>query len=95
MGWSYRKSTRIGPFRVNFSRSGVGYSVGVKGFRAGINSRGRSYTSVSIPGTGLRYTSSPGKPQAGCLIMVVAALAACGAGAGCGLCVALRLLGGT
>ena len=58
MGWSFRKSVRIGPFRVNISKSGVGYSVGGKGFRTGVRSNGSVFQSIGIPGTGLRYTSS-------------------------------------
>lgn len=53
MAWSFRRSTKIGPFRLNFSKSGVGISAGVKGFRVGRTASGRSYTSVGIPGTGL------------------------------------------
>lgn len=34
MGFRFRKSVNLGPLRVNFSKSGVGYSVGGKGFRA-------------------------------------------------------------
>ncbi|WP_075898633.1 DUF4236 domain-containing protein [Actinomadura sp. CNU-125] len=33
MGWHYRKSIRLGPFRLNFSRAGVGHSVGARGAR--------------------------------------------------------------
>lgn len=33
MGFNFRKSIKIGPARVNISKSGVGYSVGAKGFR--------------------------------------------------------------
>lgn len=55
MGWTYRKTIRLGPFRVNMSRSGVGYSVGGPGFRVGVDAKGRKYTSSSIPGTGVRY----------------------------------------
>ena len=33
MGWRYRKSLNLGPFRLNFSKSGIGYSVGGKYFR--------------------------------------------------------------
>lgn len=36
MGFYYRKSVNLGPFRVNLSKSGVGNSVGVRGFRFGI-----------------------------------------------------------
>jgi hypothetical protein len=64
MGWSYRKSVKLGPFRVNLSGKGIGYSVGGRGFRTGVNSRGRKYTNFSIPGTGMSYRKS----GAGCLI---------------------------
>jgi Protein of unknown function (DUF4236) len=33
MGWNFRKPFNFGPLRVNLSRRGVGYSVGVRGFR--------------------------------------------------------------
>lgn len=55
-----RKSVNLGPFRVNLSRSGAGFSVGGRGFRAGVDSRGRKYTSVGIPGTGLSWRKSGG-----------------------------------
>ncbi len=32
MGLFYRKSVNFGPFRVNLSKSGVGYSVGGRDF---------------------------------------------------------------
>lgn len=78
MGWSFRKSVSIGPFRVNLSKSGVGYSIGGGGFRTGVSSRGRRYSSFSIPGTGMRYTTGGKGGAAGCLI--VALLASLGAG---------------
>src|SRR5258708_39666227 len=40
MGWYLRKSFGFGPLRVNLSKSGVGYSMGVRGARIGTNSRG-------------------------------------------------------
>jgi Protein of unknown function (DUF4236) len=40
MGWYLRKSFGFGPLRLNLSKSGVGYSVGVRGARIGANSRG-------------------------------------------------------
>lgn len=55
MGWSFRKSMSVGPFRINAGKSGVGFSVGAGPFRAGVSSTGRTYTSASVPGTGLRY----------------------------------------
>ena len=66
MGWYYRKSVGVGPFRLNISKSGIGYSIGGMGFRTGVSSRGRSYKSLSIPGTGMRYYSSSSKQ--GCLV---------------------------
>ena len=40
MPFYFRKSVSAGPFRFNFSQSGVGISVGVKGFRVGTGPRG-------------------------------------------------------
>ncbi len=37
MGLYIRKSVRVGPFRFNLSKSGVGVSAGVKGFRVGVS----------------------------------------------------------
>jgi predicted alpha/beta hydrolase len=70
MGWNFRKSTRLGPFRVNVSKSGVGYSMGGRGFRVGTNAQGRRYTTFSIPGTGLSYRKS--LPKSGCATLLVA-----------------------
>jgi hypothetical protein len=53
MGWSLRRSKKIGPFRINLSKSGIGLSAGIKGLRVGRDAKGRTYSSVSIPGTGL------------------------------------------
>ena len=33
MGWNFRKSIKVGPARINLSKSGVGYSVGAGGLR--------------------------------------------------------------
>jgi hypothetical protein len=55
MGWSFRRSFRFGPFRVNLSKSGVGYSVGTRGIRVGEDSEGRRYRSLNIPGTGITF----------------------------------------
>ncbi len=53
MGWSFRRSVKIAPgIRVNFSKSGISTSIGVKGFT--YNTRGR--VTASIPGTGIRFT---------------------------------------
>jgi len=50
MGFSYRKSINVGPARINISKSGIGASVGPKGARAGINSKGTSYIRGGING---------------------------------------------
>ena len=41
MGWYLRKGLNFGPLRINLSKSGLGGSVGVKGFRVGTGPRGR------------------------------------------------------
>jgi hypothetical protein len=75
MGFYYRKSIGLGPFRVNLSKTGVGYSVGGPGFRTGVSPRGRRYTTFSVPGTGLGYRTSKGQ---GCLVLVIGLLALAG-----------------
>lgn len=58
MGWSLRKSFKVGPARINLSSRGVGYSVGVRGLRVGSRAGGRGYVSG---GRGmLRFQSSLG-----------------------------------
>ena len=64
MGFSYRKSFKAGPIRVTASKSGVSYSAGVKGARVTKRANGRVQTTVSVPGTGVRYTSTSKKPSA-------------------------------
>ncbi|WP_422122318.1 DUF4236 domain-containing protein [Planococcus sp. X10-3] len=59
MAVRFRKSFKVAPgMRVNVSSRGVGASVGVKGLRHSVNSRGQRRTTTSIPGTGLYSTSS-------------------------------------
>lgn len=53
MGWNFRRSINLGPLRINASKSGIGYSVGGRGFRVGEDAKGRKYTAASIPGTGI------------------------------------------
>ena len=55
MGLRYRKSIKMGPFRLNFSKSGIGYSVGVKGYRVTKKAGGGYRTTASVPGTGISY----------------------------------------
>ncbi len=74
MGFYYRKSVTIGPFRVNVGRSGVGYSIGGRGFRTGVSSQGRRYSTFSVPGTGLGYRAE--HKGLGCLLVAGVLIAA-------------------
>lgn len=56
MGLRFRKSIGSGPFKVNISKSGIGYSFGGKGFRYTKKAGGGFRTTTSIPGTGISYT---------------------------------------
>ena len=59
MGFSYRKSVKICPgVRLNVSKSGLGYSVGGKGYRVTHSANGRVSRTVSLPGTGISYRST-------------------------------------
>ena len=53
MGWGFRRSLKFGLFRVNLSKSGIGYSVGTRGIRFGKDAKGRKYRALSIPETGI------------------------------------------
>jgi hypothetical protein len=56
MGIRYRKSINLGGgFRINISKSGVGYSWGTKGIRFTKTAKGTTRKTYSIPGTGLSY----------------------------------------
>lgn len=58
MGFRFRKSINLGGgFRVNLSKSGVGYSWGTKGVRFTKTAKGKKRTTLSVPGTGISYVS--------------------------------------
>ena len=58
MGWRFRKSIDIlGLFRINFSKSGVGFSWGVPGYRVTKMANGRTRKTISVPGTGISHVS--------------------------------------
>ena len=62
MGLRFRKSVKLPlGFRINFSKSGVGYSWGVKGYRKTYTADGRERTTYSIPGTGISYVEESKK----------------------------------
>ena len=58
MGLRFRKSINIGPLRINFSKSGIGFSLGVKGFRVSRSAKGKMSATASLPGTGLSYVQN-------------------------------------
>jgi hypothetical protein len=57
MGFRFRKSFGKGPFRVTFSKSGVGYSFGGKGARITKKAGGGTRSTLSVPGTGISYVT--------------------------------------
>lgn len=59
MGWRYRKSINLGGgFRINLSKSGIGYSWGVPGYRITKKANGKTRKTYSIPGTGISYVEN-------------------------------------
>lgn len=61
MGFRFRKSIRVGKyFRVNVSKSGIGYSIGKRGARITVSANGRKTGTVGIPGTGITYSKTLG-----------------------------------
>ena len=58
MGLRFRKSINIGTLRINFSKSGIGFSLGVKGFRVSRSAKGKMSATASLPGTGLSYVQN-------------------------------------
>ncbi|WP_407312511.1 DUF4236 domain-containing protein [Desulfosporosinus sp. SB140] len=56
MGFRMRKSIKLGVgFRINLSKSGIGYSWGVPGYRITKTAKGTTRHTYSLPGTGLSY----------------------------------------
>lgn len=56
MGYRFRKSINCGMgFRVNISKTGIGYSWGVPGYRVTRKANGGIRKTYSIPGTGISY----------------------------------------
>lgn len=62
MGYRYRKSVKLGPFRATMSKSGVSYSAGVKGARVTKRADGKVQATLSVPKTGLSYTGTTRHP---------------------------------
>lgn len=63
MPFGFRRSLKIaGPLRLNFSKSGLGLSLGVPGLHIGAGPRGR-YVRAGVPGTGVYYRKSLNGPR--------------------------------
>ena len=61
MGFRYRKSINLGGgFKINLSKSGVGYSWGVRGYRITKKAGGGTRRTASIPGTGISNVQETG-----------------------------------
>lgn len=63
MGIRYRKSFKLGPLRINLSKSGVGYSVGNKFYRVTKKANGGMRTTTTLPGTGISDVKEYSKDQ--------------------------------
>ncbi|NLK66290.1 MAG: DUF4236 domain-containing protein [Campylobacteraceae bacterium] len=62
MGFRFRKSINLGGgFRINISKSGIGYSWGTKGYRITRTATGRTRRTAFIPGTGISYVDETRK----------------------------------
>ena len=56
MGFRFRKSINLGGgFKINLSKSGIGYSFGTKGYRVTKKASGGTRSTLSVPGTGISY----------------------------------------
>ena len=59
MAVRFRRSIKIaGGLRLNINKNSLGLSVGPRGARVSVNTRGRVTTSAGIPGTGLAYVKT-------------------------------------
>jgi len=56
MGLRFRRSAKLGPFRITATKRGLSTSFGVRGARVGINSRGQVRRTIGLPGTGIYDT---------------------------------------
>lgn len=64
MGLRFRRSINLGGFRINISKSGIGYSWGIPGARYTKTATGRERITVGIPGTGISWVQeSSGKKK--------------------------------
>lgn len=63
MGLRFRRSIKIAPgVRVNLNKKSASVTFGPKGLKHTVSTTGKSHTTVGVPGTGLSYTTSGGRP---------------------------------
>ena len=60
MGFRFRKTFGTGPLKMTVSKSGIGFSAGVKGARITKPANGKAKATFGIPGTGLSYSKTVG-----------------------------------
>lgn len=60
MPFSFRKLFNFGPLRVSFTKTGAGVSFGIPGIRISQQADGTRQLTLSVPGTGLRYSKKLG-----------------------------------
>ena len=59
MGLNFRKSIKLCKgVKLNIGKAGLSISVGGKGYKKKINTKGQVTTTVGIPGTGVYYTDT-------------------------------------
>ncbi len=64
MGLKFHKKIKILPgLDINLSKKGMGVSIGPKGSKLTINSKGDIYTNISIPGTGVSFREKVNKKK--------------------------------
>jgi tellurite resistance protein len=64
MPWSFHKAFQKGPLRLNLSKSGLGLSLGVRGFRVGVDARGQAYLRAGHGGISYRQNlGALGRPS--------------------------------
>ncbi|MCL2283570.1 MAG: DUF4236 domain-containing protein [Fibromonadales bacterium] len=62
MGFRLRKAINLGGgFKINLSKTGIGYSWGIPGYRITKTAKGTTRSTYSIPGTGISYVNETGK----------------------------------
>lgn len=58
MPWYYRRSSKLGPFRITQSKSGLSFSTGNRFFRRTVSTSGRRTSTFRLPGTGFFWRKS-------------------------------------